>query len=130
MIIERLNFTHHGDAMGKLLPIEYDDIPFVVRRTYIITETSEGIIRGKHAHYNLEQIIICLKGEVEIVLDDGNKQSTFALKGLGEAVRIKGIVWRELQRFSSDCVLMILASQNYDESDYIRCYEKFLSLVR
>lgn len=129
MNVKQIKLEYFGDSTGKLLPIEHFDLPFKVKRTYVITETTSGVIRGKHAHFNLEQVIICLKGSLKINCDDGDIKHTFCLNGLGDSIQLTGIIWRELFDFSEHCVVMVLASQNYDEDDYIRSYDEFLEVV-
>ena len=86
--------------------------------------------RGFHAHNNLEQIAIVVKGSCTFVLDNGKKREEIKLDNPNQGLHISGLIWREMKNFSEDCVLVVLASEHYDESDYIRDYNKFLEEVK
>lgn len=121
-----LNFKIHGDDQGKLVALEKsEDFPFEIKRVYYIWDTNAHAIRGKHAHRQLEQVIVCLSGSCDFILDDGNKKEIVHLDNPAQGLYIKHNIWREFTNFSPDCVIMVLASQYYDESDYIRNYEDF-----
>ncbi|KJR36121.1 dTDP-6-deoxy-3,4-keto-hexulose isomerase [Vibrio navarrensis] len=124
--ISVLNFPIKGDERGSLIALEQGvDVPFDIKRIYYIFGTKLGVSRGYHAHYNLEQMVICLKGSVTFRLDNGVKQETKTLSSPDEGLHMKGLIWREMHNFSEDCVLMVIASELYDEADYIRDYEMF-----
>jgi len=119
-----------GDERGSLVAIEANKhIPFDVKRVYYIFGTQPGVSRGFHAHKKLQQLAVCVTGKCRMVLDDGiNKESVWLdspIKGL----LIGNNVWREMHDFSDDCVLLVLASEHFDESDYIRVYSEFCSAV-
>ncbi|ELA7821895.1 WxcM-like domain-containing protein, partial [Vibrio alginolyticus] len=80
-------------------------------------------------HYDLEQVAICMKGSVTFVIDDGTTKETVTLSSPDVGLHIKGLKWREMHDFSEDCVLMVVASELYDEADYIRDYDTFLKEV-
>lgn len=126
-----LNFTVHGNYEGKLVALEKgDDFPFEIKRVYYIWDTQNKVVRGKHAHRKLEQVIICVSGSCEFVLDNGKEKKTVVLDNPTEGLYIKHNIWREFSNFSKDCVVVVLASEHYDESDYIRDYQQFLKEVR
>ena len=130
MEIKKYNFQPHGDNRGQLIAIEeYKDIPFDIKRVYYMYDTTEEAVRGKHAHKSLEQILICTSGSCKILLDDGKNKKVVELNKPYEGLYISNAIWREMYDFSSDAVLMVLASNYYDESDYIRDYNEFLSYV-
>lgn len=130
MEIIRYSFPPHGDDRGQLVAIEAQkDIPFPVRRVYYIYDTAQGVRRGFHAHKCLEQILICVHGSCKILLDNGREKETVALDSPTEGLYIANNMWREMYDFSPDAVLLVLASQHYDESDYIRDYNAFLKFV-
>ena len=83
-------------------------------------------MRGRHAHKNLQQVIVCLQGQFKLLIDDGLKRSKFVMKTGDPSILINSLVWRELSDFSDDAVVLVLASEHYDEADYIRDYEHFL----
>lgn len=127
MNIVKYNFQQHGDERGMLVSIEeLKDIPFRIKRVYYMFDTKEGVRRGFHAHKNLEQILICLSGSCKVLLDNGSEKETILLDKPFEGVYISNDIWREMFDFSKDAVLMVLASEYYDERDYIRDYEEFL----
>ena len=119
-----------GDERGSLIAIEQGhNAPFEIKRVYYIFDTKDGVERGFHAHINLKQICIAVKGSCTFVLDDGKKREEIKLDNPNQGLFIEGLIWREMKDFSSDCVLVVLASEHYDESDYIRDYDKFLKVV-
>ena len=89
-------------------------------------DTKKDVRRGFHAHKALEQVLICIHGSCKIHLDDGKEKQEISLDVPYEGIYLKGAIWREMYNFSEDAVLMVLASEPYDESDYIRDYEEFL----
>lgn len=123
-----IDFKVKGDERGALVAIDSNqDIPFEIKRVYYVFGTNRDVVRGKHAHKNLEQIIICTSGSCDFILDDGETRETLRLDRPNKGLYISNNIWREFTNFSSDCVVMVLASQKYDESDYIRDYQQFLS---
>ena len=128
---EIYNFGIKGDERGSLIAIEQGhNAPFEIKRVYYIFDTKEGVERGFHAHINLKQIAIVVKGSCTFVLDNGTKREEITLDNPNQGLFIEGLIWREMKNFSSDCVLVVLASEHYDESDYIRDYDKFLEVVK
>ena len=131
MNIKKYTFQPHGDNRGQLVALEeFKDIPFDIKRVYYMYDTVPGVARGFHAHRNLEQILICVHGSCKILLDDGTEKVVVPLEKPNEGLYIANNMWREMFDFSTDAVLMVLASELYDESDYIRNYEEFLQFVK
>ena len=121
-----INFTVRGDYEGNLVPIEGNqDIPFDIKRVYYIWGTDREAVRGHHAHRKLEQVIICVSGNCDFILDDGQTREKVHLFSPNQGLYLKHNVWREFTNFSKDCIIMVLASEHYDESDYIRNYDVF-----
>lgn len=121
-------FQPHGDDRGQLVALEeYKDIPFEIKRVYYMHDTKNGIVRGHHAPKSLEQILICIHGTCKIKLDNGIEQK---LEKPYEGLYVANNMWREMFDFSEDAVLMVLASELYDENDYIRDYDEFLEFIR
>ena len=119
-----------GDERGSLIAIEQGyNAPFEIKRVYYIFDTKKGVERGFHAHKNLKQIAIAVKGSCTFVLDNGKKREELTLNTPTKGLLIEGLIWREMKDFSSDCVLVVLASEHYDECDYIREYDKFLEAL-
>ncbi|WP_191117808.1 sugar 3,4-ketoisomerase [Vibrio campbellii] len=128
--IQLINLKVIGDERGSLITLEQNNnIPFDIKRIYYIFGAQHGVARGFHAHYNLEQVAICMKGSVTFLIDDGLVQERVTLSSPDVGLHIKGLKWREMHNFSEDCVLMVVASELYDEADYIRDYDEFLKEV-
>ena len=124
-------FQPHGDERGQLVALEeYKDIPFRIRRVYYMYDTVPDIVRGRHAHKSLQQILVCIHGNCKIWLDNGKEKKTVLLEKPYEGLYVANDMWREMYDFSQDAVLMVLASDLYDESDYIRDYDEFLLYVK
>lgn len=121
----------NGDERGKLIAIEeYSDIvPFEIKRAYWIFDTAPDFVRGKHAHKNLEQLIVAIDGACEFVLDDGKSQKVITLNRPDKALYVGKNVWREMRNFSYGCKLIVFASEHYNPNEYIRDYNEFLSEV-
>lgn len=118
-----------GDERGSLIAIEEEkNIPFKIKRVYYIFNTQEGVSRGFHAHQNLNQMVIAVRGTCRFILDDGIERREVILGDPAEGLFIGPLIWREMHDFSDDCVLMILADKLYDDSDYIRNYVDFLKI--
>jgi len=119
-------FTIRGDERGSLIALEAGlDVPFDVKRVYYIFGTLEGVARGFHAHRNLKQVLIAVSGKVRIHCKLEGRTEDIWLDSPDKGLCIEGLVWREMHDFTPDCVLMVLASEHYDEADYIRNYEEF-----
>lgn len=130
MMYNIINFSTHNDYEGCLVALEKgEDFYFEVKRVYYIWGTKPNIIRGKHAHHKLEQLIVCLSGSCDFFLDNGEKQVKIHLDDPTKGLYIKHDIWREFTNFSKDCVVMVLASEHYDEADYIRDYKEFKKKV-
>lgn len=130
MQVKKYTFQSHGDDRGQLVALEEGiDIPFCIKRVYYMYDTVKGVVRGKHAHKSLEQILICIHGSCKVLLDDGQEKKVVFLEKPYEGLYISNNIWREMYDFSEDAVLMVLASELYDEDDYIRNYDQFLSCV-
>lgn len=125
-----IDFKKNSDGRGFLIAIEENrDIPFKIKRVYYIYDTPMDVVRGKHAHKILQQVIICLKGSCDFTLDNGEEKTLLYLNKPDVGLYIGNNIWREFTNFSSDCVLMILASEYYDEKEYIRDYKEFLKYL-
>lgn len=121
----------HGDERGKLIALEgFRDIPFDIKRVYWIFDTVPEQDRGMHAHKNMEQMIVAIDGSCQFTLDDGNKRETIWLNRPDVGLYIGKNMWREMKQFSYGCKLMVLASDYYDEREYIRDYDLFLKEVK
>ncbi len=131
MQIKKYTFQRHGDDRGQLVALEeFKDIPFRIKRVYYMYDTGEGVTRGFHAHKSLQQILVCIHGSCKIRLDDGKEKKVIPLDKPYEGLYISNAIWREMFDFSQDAVLMVLASELYDEGDYIRNYDEFLQYLK
>lgn len=123
-------FQPHGDERGQLVALEeFKDIPFKIKRVYYMYDTLPDVTRGYHAHKNLKQILICIHGSCKIKLDNGKEKKIVPLEKPYEGLYVDNNMWREMYDFSDDAVLMVLASELYNEDDYIRDYDEFLKFV-
>lgn len=123
-----ITLNDKGDERGSLVAIEeLNDIPFSIKRIYYIFDTAHGMVRGKHAHQNLEQIAICVKGSCTFDIQTKSGRQSYLLNSPKEGLYMGGLVWREMRDFSEDCVLLVLASELYTEDDYIRDYNVFIN---
>lgn len=131
MEIRKYSFQEHGDERGQLIALEEEkEIPFAIKRVYYMYDTGAGVRRGFHSHRTLEQILICIHGSCKILLDDGTERADVSLDKPYEGIYVGPNMWREMYDFSSDAVLLVLASQIYDESDYIRDYDQFKKMIK
>lgn len=118
---------HHSNAKGNITVVENDKtIPFKVKRTYYLYDVPGGGSRGSHAHKELQQLVIAASGSFDVTLDDGNVRRTITLNRPYQGLLIVPGIWRDLNNFSAGSVCLVLASEKYDESDYIRDYNEFL----
>lgn len=127
------NFDRKNNDIGSLCVAESnsDAVPFLIKRVYYIYDVSSGVIRGHHAHKTLEQILICVKGAIEITLDNGRGNiESIKLDDPSIGLYVGPSMWRTMKWLKDNSVLLVLASEHYQASDYIRDYEEFLTWVR
>ena len=126
-----IDFPVHGDNRGKLVALEggQDIIPFEIKRVYYMFDSLPNESRGFHAHTKLEQVIIAMDGACRFVLDDGKKRETVLLNRPDVGLYIGPGMWREMHDFSYGCKLVVMASEHYDEKEYIRNYDDFLKAI-
>ncbi|MCI6702781.1 MAG: FdtA/QdtA family cupin domain-containing protein [Prevotellaceae bacterium] len=116
------------DPRGNLTVAEaLNHVPFDIRRAYWVYDVPGGESRGGHAHKRLKQLVIALSGSFTVTLDDGHERQTFLLNHPWQGLVIETGIWRTLDDFSSGAVCLVLASEPYDEEDYIYDYQEFLS---
>jgi dTDP-4-dehydrorhamnose 3,5-epimerase-like enzyme len=121
----------HDKRDGNLIIMEaLKDIPFEIKRVYYINNLENSIsIRGQHAHRGLEQVIFCINGSFILGLDDGTNKQKILMNKDNIGVILGKMLWHTMEEFSSGCVLLVVASDFYNESDYIRSYEDFLKIT-
>lgn len=115
------------DPRGNLSVIENQTFPFEIKRVYYLYDVPSDAFRGGHAHKEQSELLIAVSGSFEVVLDNGAKKETVMLNKPNIGLLIPTMVWRELQNFSSGAVCLVLASDVFDEADYIRAYDHFKS---
>lgn len=121
-----IDFTVRGDHLGWLVALEGErNVPFAFKRAYYIFGTQPGVRRGKHAHRQLQQMMVCVAGRCKVLLDDGHTREEVELAGNDKGLMLDPMIWHEMYDFSAGCVLLVLANQWYDEADYIRDYAAF-----
>ena len=119
-----------GDHRGQLVALEeFKDIPFDIKRVFYIYGTLDGVERGQHSHYKTKQFLISVSGSCKVTLDDGSSKKTFDLNKPNIGLFQDSLIWGTMHDFSSDCVLLVLADGEYDESDYIRKYSDFKNII-
>ena len=119
-----------GDNRGQLVAIEgQKDVPFDIKRIFYIYGTQPDMPRGQHSHHKTKQYLIAVKGSCKVTLDDGNQKATYDLNQPNIGLLQRALVWGTMHDFTPDCVLLVLASEHYDEADYIRDYNDFIKMV-
>lgn len=129
-LVELIDLPLLGDDRGGLVALEsLKSVPFEIKRVYYIYDTQKHVSRGFHAHKKLQQMIVCITGKCRMVLDDGKNRDSVWLDSPNKGLLVGNSIWREMYDFSHDCVLLVLASEYYDESDYIRSYDIFKEMI-
>ena len=131
MTIAKLyDFPELGDVRGSLVVMDHScGVPFEIKRAYYIFGTETGVSRGFHAHKNLQQMAVCITGSCRMVIDNGLSRESVQLNSPFKAIDLPPMLWHEMHDFSTDCVLLVLASDYYDEGDYVRDYSEFKELI-
>lgn len=129
--VKILEFTQKGDDRGHLIVVEGgQDIPFDIKRVFYIYGSDSKIIRGQHANRRTAFILINVAGSSKVKINDGKGNETiFSLNRPHTGIYIPPMVWKDMYDFSSDSVLLCLASEHYDEDEYIRDYHKFIYAI-
>ncbi|WP_338645841.1 FdtA/QdtA family cupin domain-containing protein [Flavobacterium sp. KS-LB2] len=124
--IQLLQIPVVEDRRGNLAFIQDDVIPFEFKRVYYLFDVPSNSFRGSHSHINQCEVLVALSGSFEVVLNDGTEKKSFLLNKPNVGLYISTGIWRELENFSSGAVCLVLASDVYDEEDYIRDFNQFL----
>ena len=126
-----IDFAVKSDARGDLVALqEGAPLPFAPARIFYIYNTRDQQPRGFHAHYRLQQFLVCLCGSCAVILDDGKSAVNYHLKLPTQGLYIAAMTWTEIRDISEDCLILVLADAPYDENDYIRNYEEFKRLAQ
>ena len=121
-----INFQNLIDGRGRLTVFENAKLlPFAVKRIYLLSDVSQGSIRGQHAHKSLQQFIMCVQGAFSLKVSDGLNYQTLDLSADGPGYFIDKGMWRELSNFHNGSIALVLASEIYDADDYIKDFEEF-----
>lgn len=128
--IKIINFAKILDKRGNLTFIEgKNHIPFDIKRVYWIYDVPGGQKRGGHAYKTLQEVIIALSGSFDVILDDGNEKKKFSLNRSYYGLYVPKMIWRYVENFSTNSLCLVLASDNYNDKDYIRNYKEFKATI-
>ena len=129
--VKTFTFREFLEEDGNLIPIESGtDIPFDIKRVFYVHSVHDQNDRGKHAHYETNQILICLQGEVDITVDDGHMKKVITLNKKNQAVLVPEMIWDEQIYKTDDTILLVLCNTRYDVDDYINDYNEFKKLKK
>ncbi|HLW62895.1 MAG TPA: FdtA/QdtA family cupin domain-containing protein [Flavobacterium sp.] len=129
MKFEIIDLPKIKDPRGNLSVIEKDIIPFAIERVYFLYDVPSGAERGGHAHKEQKELLVALSGSFTVLLDDGTYREEVCLNAPDKGLLIPSGYWRELKKFSSGSVCLVVSSGVFDEEDYIREYDKFKLFV-
>ncbi|MFC4656872.1 sugar 3,4-ketoisomerase [Rheinheimera marina] len=128
-LFQIIHFKRIADERGALVALEqHKTVPFEIKRVYYCTGLNPKFERGFHAHHQIQQLAVCVTGSCVMVFDDGVTREEFRMDSQDKGVLIPPMMWHEMKDFSQDCVFLVLASDVYDEADYIRDYPTFVQL--
>ena len=127
MFVESLKA--YTDERGVLHPLNFDELPFHPKRMFMVSQVPKGMRRGDHAHYETEQFLLCLAGEVEVLLDNGQETTSTMLTPM-QGLYIPKLVWDSQIFKTGNEVLLVLASTDYDREDYIESSSVFKALIK
>ena len=131
MEIKKIKFPTYTNETGTLSFFESErHIPFDIRRVYYIYDVQGNSRRGFHAHRDLQQVLFCIHGSCKLLLANGTEQVNVLLDDPAEGLLLENPIWREMYDFSPGAVLLVMASEYYDEADYIRNYDEFLAFIK
>ena len=126
-----IEFPQRGDDRGHLVIVEGNqDIPFDIKRVFYIYGSDTNVIRGRHANYQSEFVLINVAGTSKVKVDDGERQKVFHLDRPHIGIYIPKLVWKDMYDFSEDSVLLCLSNEHYDANEYIRDYDAYLKVMR
>lgn len=127
-----VQFSEHGDERGRLVVIEeISDVPFEIKRLFYIYGSDGNIVRGRHANRKSEFVLINVCGSCKVKTNDGlGNEKIFVLDKPNEGIYIPKMVWKDMYDFSSDSILLCIASEKYDDKEYIRDFDKYTQEMR
>ena len=129
--VKMLEFPQYGDERGHLVIVEGGiDIPFDIKRAFYIYGSDKGVVRGQHAKRKTEFVLINVAGKSKVKVKDGKgNEAIYCLNRPHTGIYLPTMVWKDMYDFSSDSVLLVLASEHYDSSEYIRNYDEFVKEI-
>lgn len=129
--VKMLEFPQHGDERGHLVVVEGNkDIPFDIKRMFYIFGSDKNVVRGQHANRKTEFVLINVAGKSKIKVKDGEgNEAIYCLNRPHTGIYLPTMVWKDMYDFSEDSVLLVLASEHYDDSEYIREYADFVDEI-
>jgi dTDP-4-dehydrorhamnose 3,5-epimerase-like enzyme len=129
MNVEIIDIPKIENPLGNLAVIENEVVPFEIKRVYYLFDIPSSSTRGGHSHRSLRQVLIAISGSFDVILKDGETTKTITLNKPDKGLLIEKNIWRELENFSSGAVCLVLASNVYNEEDYIRDYDQFVDEI-
>lgn len=120
-----LDISKIHDTRGNLSVVQGNDIPFEMKRVYYLYDVPSGARRGGHSHKDQQELLVALSGSFDVILHDGNEKKTVTLNKPNVGLFIINGIWRELENFSSGAVCLVIASDVFDEADYIRDFDDY-----
>lgn len=130
-IVRVLEFREQGDERGHLVIAEgIKDIPFAIKRVFYIYGTQGNVVRGQHANLDSQFVLINIAGKSKVKVRDGKGyEEVFVLNRPNMGLYLPNMIWKDMYDFSADSILLVLASEHYDEHEYIRDYTEFVDMV-
>ena len=125
--IELIKIPVIEDLNGNLAFVQNGILPFEFKRVYYLFDVPSSAFRGGHSHINQHEVLIALSGSFEVTVNDGSQKKSYLLNKPNVGLHLPKGIWRELENFSSGAICLVLASDIFEEADYIRDYETFLS---
>ena len=117
------------DSRGCLFPIEIDSIPFDIKRIFTVYGVPAGTVRGEHAHFKTKQYLFCVRGKIQVYLDNGTKVKSTTLNE-GESIFIDNLVWDSQKFLTDNDIMVVFSNTNYDPNDYITDKENFYNIIK
>lgn len=122
------SYNVFNDDRGSLIPIELKNVPFEVKRVFVVNNVPLNEIRGNHSHYNTKQYLICINGSVDVILNDGFNETIYKLIK-GESILIPELIWDSQKFTSENSEILVFCSTEYDIDDYILDFNKFKNII-
>lgn len=129
--VKILKMDIYKDNRGSLMVSEFKkNLPFIPKRVFFIYNVPNNKVRGEHAHKKCKQFLVCIKGEVTVLVNNGKQKSKIRLNSIEKGLYISPMIWGSQYNYSIDAILLCFASENYKSSDYIRNYSEYLELIK